>query len=157
MQEFTQVQRDVAMEAALRVVLTAQGVIGVVSAMPIGSAEINGCGNDMDFIFLVQMAPPDNDVSLIVPPRGWQAGGSANADDRWESWKKESAPADEPPINILVTTDPAIFETWKVSTRVCQYLAKRLGQIDKKMRVAVHRIVQEDFKPENAEDGIEGA
>lgn len=140
MKTFENTELLVAQDACFKAFKAAFGDEQYLRAEMVGSASIHGRGEDIDFVFLKK--PGEEPLFMAEPPIGWHVGGSAQASDKWEVWSAELA-ATGARLNLILTEDPQVFETWRASTEVCKALVARGVPVNKFLRVALHRIIQE--------------
>lgn len=116
----------------------------------IGSVEINGEGEDVDIMILVN----GNDAICIDDLYehdgidGWKFGGytQIGGDHRWVSFKKE---IDGLKINVLLTESKEYFKMAMLSVSICQLLRffAEGAAVPKPIRVGVHRVLMDEQNP----------
>lgn len=97
-----------------------------------GSTAINGEGNDVDAIILV-----DTDIENVeVHANGWVLLGeeSYHSCGMFKSYRKGD-------LNIIITDDEWYYEKWKIALNVCIWMRFKHGLSDRDTRVDIHSII----------------
>lgn len=119
--------------------LEVQAELGAVFNGPVqflftGSCEINGEGNDVDVVVLLQ-----EPLCTFHPPEYWTLCGeeSYNSQGMFAAYRNGD-------YNFIVVDDPKYYSAWEVALRVCEFLA-RYGLNSKNWRVAMHRLIIDGY------------
>lgn len=119
--------------------LEVQEELGAVFSTPVqffftGSCEINGEGNDVDVVVLLQ-----EPLHTFEPPEYWTLCGE-------ESYESQGlfAAYRNGDYNFIIVDDPEYYADLGAALHVCKFIALH-GLNSKNWRVAMHRIIVDGY------------
>lgn len=100
-----------------------------------GSAVINGEGNDLDVVMLVDYLP-GSVKHLELSYDGWELCGDESYESKgmFVAYRKGN-------LNIILCADSEYYSRWEVARRLCSALRANFGLATRDVRVLVHQII----------------
>lgn len=99
-----------------------------------GSCEINGEGNDVDVVVLLQ-----EPLHTFHPPKYWTLCGGESYDSHGMLAAYRNGD-----YNFILVDDPEYYGDWESALHVCKFLARH-GLNSRNWRVAMHRIIVDGY------------